>query len=93
MVTSETCFSVKNFGNSILFLSNEVLEIREYSLSGIILEVKDKGGKRFEEERGGCLNYVRVMSVLCPKCPCYVCHKLCQKLSLKSEFHLLKIQI
>jgi hypothetical protein len=53
LVSNETCFSVKNFGNSILFLSNEVLEIREYSLSGIILEVKDKGGKRFEEERGG----------------------------------------
>jgi hypothetical protein len=42
LVISETCFSVKNFGNSILFLSNEVLEIREGSLTGIILEVKDK---------------------------------------------------
>ena len=66
MVISETCFSVKNCGNSMLFLSNEVLEIREGSLLGIILEVKDRGVKRIAEEKGKCLFYVRVMSLLCP---------------------------
>ena len=46
----------------MLFLSNEVLEIREGSLLGIILEVKDRGVKRIVEEKWECPNYVRVMS-------------------------------